>query len=240
MNDEQKKGDFPHFFEVLGRIPNDKEVSELQKINLQNRSQYDSYLNSKKPIELIPEVPETPKDPVDVQAGLDAKALSEQMALEAQGRREKEEYEAKERLAEQEAKKNRDAYNREFDGELPRHRELRKAILESGNLKTEQRLKLLQEYSDLHYEYPQVVPTFKKVVHYECEQMGLKFVKQNGKWVVKGIHDYDLERFKETPTVSVDPETKLPIGYTFLIRNMGLYQLKKSGQYADLKIKLED
>jgi len=159
-------------------------------------------------------------------------------------RRQKEEFDARQREAEYKEKKEIAAWAAQFDGETPRHREIRTVLYELAtqhgpDVEQKQR-ELREEYNTLHYQYPNVVPTFTKVVYYECEQMGLKILKQGKNWVVRGLSEHDLDRFKETPKVILDTITKMPIGYTYLIRNSALYDFKKSGQYADLKIKIVD
>jgi len=217
--------------------------NEQKKKDTITRSEYEEYLRlkaEKKPsiVELVPELSKKPKDALDLQMEADFKKESEQAQLSAQGRHEKEEIEAKQRLQEQEDKKNIERYNAEFLGELPEHKILRKAILEART--PEEQRKLREEYHNLHYQVPTRVLTFKKIITFECESEGVKLVKVGNEWKIRGIDEHSLDRFKETPKVTTDSQTGLPSLYTFLITNMGLYQLKKSGQYVDLHIELED
>ena len=189
-----------------------------------------------KVFEFVPE-PQEPKTVLEVQMEADIKKEAEQAQLEAQGRHEKEEAEGKERLADQEQKRNIERYNAEFIGELPEHKPIRLAISKAHTV--EERKQLIQQYTDLHYQVPRTL-TFRKIVTYECEGEGVRLVKSGDKWTVRGITEHSFDHLKETPKVTIDPITKLPSLYTFLIVNEGLYKVLRRGQYCDLHIKLED
>lgn len=232
------------FKQATGR---DLNAEEITTYNQGIEKNFEEFVNRQiKEVTTKPLTPEERVSQFPEEVAREAETLRIARQFEEDTRIHKQAQELEAKTAELEHKQAHDIaeWARQFDGETEEHRTWRQRLYEINSKygdkapKTieEERQKLRQLYNDKHYEYPTIVPTFRKVVTYECERMGLKLIKIGNRWMVQG----NLEHFKEIPKAIVDNETGLPIGYTFLVHNAALYEFKKSGMYADIHIKLED
>lgn len=233
---------------TVGTLPFNFEA-ELEKIASGEKAKKQEKVSEEKPLTKEEEKLLTEEELLKYKEAKDKKALGDRFTEEAKAHETKLERDAKEQEKIEKTEKDIARWAAEFANETPRQREIRTKLYEytarwenngqkAPKSVEKERDLLRQEYGNTPYQMGERIFVKKTVVFYECKSLGVKIVPHGSGFKIEGIGATDMEQFKESPIVLVDPKSGIPIGYTFNIHSMAIYDFKRGSQIAQFNAKI--